>query len=239
MMHPTPVSADVRVSLPMFACVPMGCRLTVESCAGRRRAARAKSIKPAVRRLVSPTCAECPVGLAHSRGQSPATWPDGSPIARDVPLGAVLPPAAPMFSVTLPTRTGSLVTAACHRRRRARAAGKPRVVRPGTIPYRGDLVSVSYLERTPEARALGLARETIRGRLRGGWDAERAVSTPADKGSGARGRVWREVVYLGETMGLAEYARRTGQTLKQARARIVESGMSPEAAAERARRVHG
>jgi hypothetical protein len=68
------------------------------------------------------------------------------------------------------------------------------------------------------ARRAGYSAGAIYGRLRAGWDAERAIATPlAQPGINDRNRM---VTAFGETMNMQEWSRRTGIKLTTLRGRL-------------------
>lgn len=70
-----------------FLCTSLHVKMSRDSCGERHKEVRSKGEKGKTR-IGSMSCAHCPVGKAHERGESPTTWPDGSPIVtvRVVPL---------------------------------------------------------------------------------------------------------------------------------------------------------
>lgn len=66
----------------VFVCDPkQGIRLRAEACGARHEHAGAEG-RPGVIKLDDLVCRTCPVGRAHRAGETPARWPDGSPILR-------------------------------------------------------------------------------------------------------------------------------------------------------------
>ena len=76
----------------LFQCVPLATKLTRSACGQRHASANTKERG----RVFSETCATCPIGAAHARGEEPTRWPDGSPIALAAISGA--PPPAVRLS---------------------------------------------------------------------------------------------------------------------------------------------
>lgn len=70
-----------------FLCTSLHVKMSRDSCGERHKEVRSKGEKGKTR-IGSMSCARCPAGKAHEKGESPTTWPDGSPIVtvRVVPL---------------------------------------------------------------------------------------------------------------------------------------------------------
>lgn len=72
-----------------FACREFRCRLSVQTCAQRHRAAHKADPEKVPQGtwsagigLKRSACAGCEVGKAHRKGVHPERWPDGSPVVR-------------------------------------------------------------------------------------------------------------------------------------------------------------
>lgn len=58
------------MSLELFSCIPLGCRLTRSSCAQRHERAKRPGVKGEAR-FYAATCRDCETGAAHARGERP------------------------------------------------------------------------------------------------------------------------------------------------------------------------
>jgi len=96
----------VTRSLPvLFACVPLGTRLTRRACGMRHLEAKiaSKGNKLVVR---DETCRTCVVGEKHASGLEPSSWPNGAPITTAAPSVAQPPgkPEAKPINLDAPVR---------------------------------------------------------------------------------------------------------------------------------------
>jgi AcrR family transcriptional regulator len=102
------------------------------------------------------------------------------------------------------------------------------IVRGELLEFRGRLLGLADLVRTPEAVANDVCMMLATHRRQRGWDAERIVTTPRGQQSGPP-RVM--VTYQGQQMTLPALARATGIGLKTLRSRIRTYGWDAERAA--------
>lgn len=84
----------MSVALALFQCIPLSARMTRSSCGKRHLEANQEGKGGNSARLVrDETCRGCAIGAAHARGETPITWPGGSPIAVAAALGTPQLPA--------------------------------------------------------------------------------------------------------------------------------------------------
>lgn len=107
--------SEQRPSGPVdaFHCLPIpGARLTRTSC-GTRHENASQPWEPGTRKVKvwSVTCAGCVIGAAHSRGETPTSWPGGAPIisVQLVPLQALVRSRPVAKPLTRKERLESLV----------------------------------------------------------------------------------------------------------------------------------
>lgn len=142
------------MSVEAFRCVRLGCSLTRSSCAARHRSVKrdAAGGTPAGQRSIANTaCPECPVGLAHARGEQPDRW---GPAEDHAPLELV-----------------QLVSAATATTKGPAAAQKGPEIMPKpqkVLTVRGE--KLTYKELSVRS---GISVSTLKSRHFNGWSDDR------------------------------------------------------------------
>ena len=142
-------------SLPvLFACVPLGTRLTRRACGMRHLEAKiaSKGNKLVVR---DETCRTCVVGEKHASGLEPSSWPDGAPITTAAPSAAQPPgkPEAKPINLDAPVRAKRAVPVP--------APKETSMPKPRPITFQGRTQSVSDW-----AREVGMTPQAISSRIK-------------------------------------------------------------------------
>lgn len=167
--------------LETFACIPLGCRLTRSACAARSTTARAPG-RAGVVSLSSSACVDCPVGAAHRKGETPAAWPDGTPLEvtaiASASSGPPPPPKRKSF-VYEPRRAASFGLPIATTARASSERQEDTMAETRTITVKGQTLTIKEW-----AEKLGCTDAAIRMRLKKGWTDEAAVTTPLGAASG-------------------------------------------------------
>lgn len=140
----------MKIALPvMFACVPKNVRITRAACGKRHHLAAKGPDRRGQRCLDDRTCANCEIGRAHSRGEEPWHWPDGTPITAVAASSTSAPPSA--------TKEGD----------------RDMVAKDKTITFQGRTATIAQW-----AEELGITAQALHFRLTKGWPLERALTSP-------------------------------------------------------------
>lgn len=135
-----------------FRCVGLRARISIPQCV--KLYALGKNPIGEAERLRTSHCRGCAVGEAHTRGDTPATWPSGAAIER----GSTTPhgPAAALTAAP-PTHNEEAMKQTTGR----------------TIEHGGKSLTIEGW-----ARELGVTPTAVRARIGRGWTEVEAVSTP-------------------------------------------------------------
>lgn len=140
-----------------FVCVPLGTKLSRSSCAERH--AKAGKIQRGLYAtnvvLHAPSCATCPIGAAHARGEEPSAWPDGARLEL-----VTIKPAVSSVKAALSEYQA-------HRVAHRRGAGMPQAM---TITHDGRTQTLREW-----AAEVGVAPKTIGWRVTHGWTPAQAL----------------------------------------------------------------
>lgn len=171
----------MTVALPvLFACVPLGSRMTRSACGKRHLAANGPPPRQGFS-VRDETCKTCAVGVAHAKGETAASWPDGAPVTTAI-AGVGQPPASRPLAPPPPPR----------RSRFELPPAIKRAVAPVTAVTRQPITSTESPMTNPQrkmythdgktlsldewAARVGVRKEALRMRIAKGWPLERAFS---------------------------------------------------------------
>ncbi len=181
---------NAPISLPLFTCVVLNVRLTRSGCGAAHKRAGKGALRVGLSNSnrASPACRDCAIGAAHARGQQPASWPDGAPIATDT----CIVDATPHVSAPRVTARASMITA---KKSRLLAADRPRAPqppqrKPATTRQRvyqsrrgrvyehdGRALTITEWAQQPEVIARGITRGGLNKRInQHGWSIENALT---------------------------------------------------------------
>lgn len=155
-------------ALEVFACVPLGARLTRASCARKYSAAESVRRQPpdSSARLRAGRCIGCSVGEQHEAGEAATRWADGSPVVV-AELGAVLAISEKHSpsGIVPPVLPGSRL-------------GEEKKDMARKYSWGGRELTWEQWAREPEVAKLGLSRQTLRARHVNKWTIAEALTTP-------------------------------------------------------------
>ena len=131
--YPSP-GAPRGARLELFVCPAVGGKLTRSSCGQRHLASKRKAPKKGRNgsmdmRLYAAACESCLIGAAHSRGETPMRWPDGSAIEL-VAIPVRLVPDAPVERAAVAPFLAGVTGEVKPRRVEAKKAKPSRTLKP-------------------------------------------------------------------------------------------------------------